>query len=212
MGVSRVFFFLIVLVERCFPNKSFAAKVLAVTKSESKYRFTTASGQMTVADPVFGLCSSVLNGSLTTERIGNWIQPTNLYGHVTVTGSAEATEATFAIRLCLLQWHESDEKNQFDGLRLLEDPTEPGGPWKVSEKGVFSILWDSYIVVQNNPQNAKFSQTVEVQVKMRKRPRCLYDGQALKKDQIFYCFMSDAAGLDNFPSVAAGLQLRYTDT
>lgn len=197
---------------RRLPAASFAAKVRAVVKAESKFVFSKGASQVAQGDPFFIHVSDISQGTGASQRIGNWIQPTNLYGHVTIAGNNGATQDHNGVRVMLLQWNEDDEKNQFDGSRILQDNLSPGGPWRVTEKGVFSVLWSSFLTVVNNSDNTQFVKTLKFDVKMHKRKRVLYEGPNLRKFQIFFCAFTDSTILELFPSVETQIQLRYSDS
>lgn len=196
------------------PSAAFAQRVRSVVKAESKYLYSFTSDEFERTAPLVFLISNVVPGTDATERVGNWIQPTALYGHITVTGtdSHPAVQDTQKnVRCCLVQWNEDDSKNSFDGLRLLENTAAPGGPWRVSEKGTFTILWDKYFTIINKSDNMQFSKTVAFNVKMHKRPRVLWDGITRKKNHIYLCVMTDAVPTE-LPTAQADMQLRYTDS
>lgn len=181
-------------------------------KPESKFLFTHATGDAVLNIPFIIHVSHIVPGVGINARVANFVQPTNLYGHINVTGDGAASAVTSQVRLCFVQWHEDDSKSSFDGQRLLQDQQAPGGPWNVSEKGVFTILWSHYCTVTNNLENAKLSKTLRFDIKMHRRQRVLYDASASKKHQIFFCAMSDIVGFGPFPHVDAQIQLRFTDS
>ncbi len=197
---------------RRLPTPSFAAKVRAVVKAESKFRYIKGAGQVAQGDPFFIHVTEIAQGTDASNRIGNWIQPTNLYGHLTIAGNNEATQDHNAIRVVFLQWNEDDEKNQFDGTRLLQDNLTPGGPWRVTEKGTFTVLWSSFLTVVNNSDNTQFVKTLKFDIKMHKRKRVLYAASELRKFQIYFCMLTDSTAIENFPSIEAQIQLRFTDS
>ncbi len=197
---------------RRLPAASFAAKVRAVVKAESKFKYLKGAGQVAQGDPFFIHVSDIGQGTDASQRIGNWIQPTNLYGHITLTGNNAATQDHNGIRVLMLQWNEDDEKNQFDGTRLLQDNLTPGGPWRVTEKGVFTVLWSSYLTIVNNSDNTQFVKTLKYDIKMHKRKRVLFNANELAKFQIYFCCLTDSTSIENFPTVEAQIQLRYTDS
>lgn len=181
-------------------------------KPESKFIFSHQKGDAVLNLPFVVHVSHVAPGVGVNSRVANFIQPTNLYGHIDVTGDGSCEAVTSKVRLAFVQWHEDDSKSAFDGQRLLEDQQAPGGPWNVSEKGVFTILWSSYFTVTNNLENAKLSKTLRFDIKMHKRQRVLYDASASKKHQIFFVAMTDIVGFGPFPHVDAQIQLRFTDS
>ncbi len=195
---------------RSTPSRRFVSN--AGAKPESKFVFTHEKGEAVLNLPFVVHVSHIVPGVGVNARVANFIQPTNLYGHINVTGDGACEAITSQVRLCFVQWHEDECKSAFDGQRLLQSQVAPGGPWNVSEKGVFTILWSTYFTVTNNLENAKLSRTCKFDIKMHKRQRVLYDASASKKHQIFFCAMTDIVGFGPFPHVDAQIQLRFTDS
>ncbi len=199
---------------RMAPGGNFAAKVRSVVKAESKftYSFSSLAEFRRTQAKVLDL-SGVVAGLGASTRIGNWIQPTVLYGHITVVGDTAAILPTSSVRLCLLQYHEDESAAPFDADILLENTLTPGGPWQVTSKGKYSILWSSYFTITNDFANLAFTRTLAFNVKMHKRPRILFAGATLKKEQLFFVALTDIdVGAGAAPLVAAQIQLRYTDS
>ncbi len=193
-------------------NPAFAAKVLAVVKPESKFTFNIIQGDCFVNNPVSLVVSGQDEGVGASQRIGNWIQPTSLYGHVTISGMPEALRHHSSVKLCFLQFHDDSQSSAFDPNNILENNIAPGGPWKVTEKGKWSILWSKYLIVVNHVDNSQFTKTVAFNINMRNRPRCLFAEGLLKREQIFFVALSDAPGNPDEVQVLAQVQLRYSDS
>ena len=198
---------------RRMPPANFAAKVRSVVKAESKFHYTFtefANFQRTAAyvQPL-----SIINQGIgASGRIGNWIQPTVLYGHITVQGAPSAVLNTSHNRVCLLQYNEDESLTPFDAVILLEQTLTPGGPWKVTSKGKFTILWSAYFQTTNSIDNLSYERSLPFNVKMHKRPRCLFDVNAQKKGALFFVALTDInVGGGDPPTVATAIQLRYTD-
>jgi len=196
---------------RRMPAAKFAAQVLAVVKPESKFHFRDVADITAQGDPMVTALSVIDQGTTAQLRIGNWIQPTTLYGHITVTGDTESVIDHSSVKLCLLQWNEDEDKNPFDGSELLQDNDAPGGPWRVSEKGTFTIMWSAYLIVINDVNNSQFSKTLKFNVDMKKRPRVLFEGPNRKKNHLFFAALTNHGAL-NAPRIELQSQLRYTDS
>lgn len=199
---------------RRMPPANFAAKVRSVVKAESKYHYTFtgfANFQRTAA---YVQALSIVNqGVSATTRVGNWMQPTVIYGHVSVQGAVSALLNTSHCRLAILQYHEDESAIPFDAVIMLEQTLTPGGPWEVISKGKYSILWSAYFHITNALDNSTYERTLPFNIKMHKRPRCLYDANTQKKEQLFFVALSDIdVGAGDPPQVATQIQLRYTDS
>ncbi len=199
---------------RMAPGGNFAAKVRSVVKAESKFLYSFSALQEFRRTQAFvSNLSSINQGLGASTRIGNWIQPTVLYGHITVTGDTAAVLATSSVRVCLVQYHEDESQAAFDASILLENTLTPGGPWQVISKGKYSILWSSYFTITNDFANLAFTRTLAFNVKMHKRPRVLYATATQKKEQLFFVALTDIdVGAGAAPLVATQIQLRYSDS
>lgn len=199
---------------RMAPGGNFAAKVRSVVKAESKFIYSaTALVNVARTQAIVVSLGNVPQGVGASQRIGNWIQPTVLYGHITVNGDAASLLDTSSVRICLLQYNEDESSTAFDANILLENTLTPGGPWQVISKGKYTILWSSYFTITNNLANLAFTRTLAFNVKMQKRPRVLFAGSTQKKQQLFFVALSDVdVGAGPFPQVAAQIQMRYTDS
>ncbi len=195
------------------PGRAFAARVRAVVKAESKYKYLPFEADPTVTAPFVHHVSEIALGQLSTQRIGNWIQPTSVYGTVRVFGNPASEELTDGVRVGCLIWNNDNDSDAFDATNLLEFNEAPGGPFKIPEKGSFTILWTRYVQVVNNDDNAQFVKTLKVSFPMVRKPKILYDGGESKKYQIFFFALSDTPGLSETPPHIEGdLTIRFNDS
>lgn len=192
---------------------SFASRVRAVVKAESKYKYLPFEADPTITSPFVHRISAIALGNLSTERIGNWIQPTSLYGTVRIFGNNDSEETTDGVRVGCLVWNNDNDSDAFDATNLLEFNEAPGGPFKIPEKGSFTILWTRYVQVVNNDDNAQFVKNLKLSVSMIRKPKILFDGGENKKFQVFFFALTDTPGLSETPPHIEGdLTLRFTDS
>lgn len=194
---------------------NFAAKVRQVIKPESKFLFaeTVAANVILNIPVVVPITNTLGQGVGASTRIGNWIQPTALYGHITLQGASAAEFPVDFIRCVIIQYNDDQAAAPFDPDVLLESATAPGGPWKVTSKGIFTVLWSSYFTITNDQANLAFTRTIPFDIKMQKRPRVLYDSATAKKGQLFFICMSTKLVVPApYPLCSTQIQLRYTDS
>ncbi len=195
------------------PKAVFAQQVRSVIKQESKFHFIAAQGFPIATEPMILRLSEIPQGIGASARVGNWLKPTNLYGNITITAFNNAAFPSYRVRVAILQWNEDESKDVFDGSRILEDDNSPGGPWRVSEKGQFTILWSKFCAVVNNSDNTQFVKSFPFQIKMHNKKRVLFEGAAPKKFQLFAFVACNAPiGSGEPPGVVVESQLRYTDS
>ncbi len=194
-------------------SPAFARGVLRVTKPESKFFYTNAVN-LTVqfTFPMTTPLDDIKQGSGASDRIGNTIHPTVLYGHVTVQGSHDGDAGHAGVRICIVQYHEDASVVAFNPQILLQLEATPGGPWAVINKGKFSIVWDKYVTLSMRRDNSQFLKTCAFNVNVKNRPDPLYDEAVRKKHTYYMVVLTDAAGGPDHIEASVQIQLRYTDS
>lgn len=193
------------------PSPSFTRGVLAVVKPESKFFFSTHKASTSLGTPFFLFLDDMKQGTDSSGRVGNEITPTVLYGHVIVEGNHLGDDDSAGVRIVIIQWHDDQNNSPMDPDEILQETAQPGGPWKVQSKGLFSVVWSKFVSISQRRDNSQFLKTCSFDVKIRKRPNPLWNGDILKKHHYHILAFTDAGGGADFVTVNAQVQLRYTD-
>ncbi len=149
-------------------------------------------------------------GTLATQRIGNWIKPVTWYGMITVTGDPAEADSTSLIRLMAIQWLEDETQNPISLEDIVQDTAEPHQGFNIQNKGQFKILWSRTAIISNNNDNPQFQKMFKFYVKPRMK--VLYDAAAAKKGQLFLLAFSNIPVGGSPPQYEFSSRLRYTDS
>ena len=197
-------------------SPAFARQVKAVVKPESKYLYTSIHRSLVeLANPFVESLDDMKQGSGVSLRIGNSVSPTVIYGQMTLVGVhlGDGLHDVSAVRMVLLQYHDDQSESPFDASIVLENSATPGGPFKVTSKGRFTVVWSKFLNIVNRRDNSQFSKTCPVQVNVKKYRDPLYDAAVAKKHHYWMCVFTDANSVGGwFVEVRQQLQLRYTDS
>ncbi len=156
--------------------------------------------------------SNIAQGDLSTERTGNWLQPINLHGYVTVTGTAGASEETLQVRVGLFRWLNDQSVDPPDIGQIVNDTGNPSGPFSFRDKNSFKILWSRFVNVQTNPDSPQFLKTLRYYIRLGRSQKLLYDNAEFKKYQLFFFALSDGLVVGDEVQVSLTNTLRYTDS
>ena len=165
-----------------------------------------------IGAPVIAHLSGVALGDLSNQRSGNWVQPINCHGYVTVTGTPGASVETLQVRVGLLRWMNDDSVDSPDLLQIMNDPGNPSGPFSFRDKNSFKILWSRFVNVQTNPDSPQFLKTLRYYVRLGRSQKALYDNALFKKYQLFFFALSDGILIGDEVRVSLTNTLRYTDS
>ncbi len=112
--------------------------------------------------------------------------------------------------------NDSLKANPVIASEFLEDPNRPGGPFRVSRKGEFSVLWTKFLFLSNHSDNVTFSKTLKWTLNLQKKSKTLFDGVGADdgtKYQYFFCAVSDSLSPVSFPpTLDVDSMFRYTDS
>ncbi len=165
-----------------------------------------------IAAPIILHLSDIAQGDLSTERNGNWIQPVNLHGYVTCTGTDGATVDTLQVRVGLFRWLNDTSMDPPTVDRIMNDPGNPSGPFSFRDKSAFKILWSRFLNVQTNSDSPQFLKTMRYYVRLGRSRKALYDEAVFKKYQLFFFALSDGVGAGDDVRVSLTNTLRFTDS
>ncbi len=157
--------------------------------------------------------SNVVLGDLSTNRTGNWIQPINLHGYVTLTGTVGASVQTLQVRVGLLRWMNDASTDPPAIGQIVNDPGNPSSPFSFKDKNSFKILWSRFLNIQTNPDSPQFLKTLRYYVKLGRSQKALYDGGIVqKKYQLFFFALGDGLVAGDEVQVSLTNTLRFTDS
>ncbi len=189
-----------------------AYKVRCIINAEMKVRFlSVALGDVTQGTgDVIPVSSTIGSGTLSGQRIGNWIKPINLHGQVVLTGEQGAAEPLFNVRCGFVQWLNDEQFDPISVAQIIEDPVAPFGPLNFGNRGSFKQLWSRKYILSNNSDNSQFLKTVPFYIKLRV-PKATYDDGNPKKFQIYFYILGDHI-LATAPKFSLDFTMRYTDS
>ncbi len=166
-----------------------------------------------IGTEIISTLSNVVLGDLSTNRTGNWIQPINLHGYVTMTGTVGASVETLQVRVGLLRWMNDASTDAPDIGQIVNDTANPSGSFSFKDKNSFKILWSRFLNVQNNADSPQFLKTLRYYVKLGRSQKALYDGGIVqKKYQLFFFALADGLAAGDEVQVSLTNTLRFTDS
>ncbi len=156
--------------------------------------------------------SNIGQGDLSTNRIGNWLQPINMHGYVTVTGTVGASVETLQVRVGVFRWMNDQSVDPPDIGQIVNDTANPSGPFSFRDKNSFKILWSRFVNVQTNADSPQFLKTLRYYVRLGRSQKTLYDAAEFKKYQLFFFALGDGLVAGDDVQVSLTNTLRYTDS
>lgn len=165
-----------------------------------------------IGQPIVTHLSDIAQGDTASERSGNWIQPINMHGYVTLTGSPGATADTLQARVGVLRWLNDASVDAPTIAKIVFDPGNPSGPFSFTNKQSFKILWSRFVNIQTNPDSPQFLKTMRYYVRIGRGPKVLYDGTAIKKNQLYFFALADGLAAGDDVNISLTNSLRYTDS
>ena len=166
-----------------------------------------------IGAPVVTLLSNIAQGDLSTNRTGNWIQPINLHGYVTMTGTIGASVETLQARVGIFRWMNDNAADPPDITQIVNDPGNPSGPFSFKDKNSFKILWSRFLNLQTNADSPQFLKTLRYYIRIGRSQKALYDGGITpKKYQLFFFAIGDGLAAGDEVQVSLTNTLRFTDS
>jgi len=198
-------------------SAAFIKKVRRAAGAELKYLATNSTFLVSVSDPSALFLSNVIQGLGPSQRLGNWINPVGMHGTVRCHGTTlAAAPEIWTMRVGILRFNDDISDTTFISSDLLETASRPGGPFKVSSKGKFSVLWTRVVFVSNNSDNGLFNRSLKFRIDLETAPKILFDGPSLTgqtRNHLVFFAMSDSPSPDDEPpSVDIDCMFRYTDS
>lgn len=197
---------------RSSANRQLARVLKNLPKAELKFVHHGFVDEPSQGNSSQRLISDVSQGAAGSDRVGNWIQPVSLSGYITVTGDADGSTApNYGVRVGFCQWFNDESRDSFTTTEVMLDVMRPGGPFNVRARGSFRVLWSRYFIVYNNGENAKITHTERYFLKLKQSPKCLYNVDLQKANQIFWFCLSDDRDGTAPPTVEVDAMFRFTD-
>ncbi len=196
-------------------RSSLSSKVKSIVDSEIK-NSVRASDFATFA-PNAGFLDSpttaIVQGMLTSQRIGNWVEPVNIHGLIQLRGINNATNDTTAVRLTVFQWYNDENTDPATNGAIMFDAAGPFSPYSFQNKDSFKVLWTRLCYLVNSNQNDKFAQLYRFYIRLNNAPKVLYTGaNTPKQNQIFVSAVSELVGIGDEPEIAIDVTFRYRDS
>lgn len=155
--------------------------------------------------------TAIGQGDLNTQRTGNWIKPTTLFGQVTLKGNiGAAAGVTPLYRVGIACWKQDETANPFALAQVMQNTNSPHQGYRISNKGQFKILWSRTGVLSSQEDNPKFVVTHSFYLKPVLK--ILYEAAADKNNHLFLFAYSDILAAASPPTIVFDLRLRYTDS
>jgi len=200
------------------PSYSFARKVRRVVSAELK--FSTNTNNDTLLQDAVAISTPVVNnittgiavGTSATQRVGNYVDPVNIHGTISLEGNATSATPTYKARIIFLAWTDEFLSGVSPQLGdILETPTDPWSMFDTSAKGRFKSLYSRKVLLVNDETNPKFSMTFNYHVKMGKIPNLSYQGATALRNHVMLFVLADNDGV-NFGTFNLSNMFRYTDS
>lgn len=124
--------------------------------------------------------------------------------------------AFFQVRVGCFLYHEPFPlATDVDANTIMDSQDFIFGSYNYDRKGQFSVLYDKYLSVGNDPSSPHFLHTVSVSLDLTSLPRVLFAGGAGAKNHIFGFVFSNAGdipGVFSAPFAAMSSVFYYTDS
>lgn len=167
---------------------------------------------VSIGSPILTPLSNIGQGDLVTQRNGNWVQPINLHGYVTLTGTVGAPSQTLQARVGLFRWMNDNSVDPPNIIQILNDPGNPSGPFSFRNKASFKILWSRFVNIQTDPNSPQFLKTLRYYIRLGRSSKALYDAALQKKYQLFFFAVGDGLVGGDDVQVSLTNTLRFTDS
>ncbi len=195
--------------------RSLSSKVKSIVDSEIKN--SVRSADFATFAPNAGFLDSpttgIVQGMLTSQRIGNWVEPVNIHGLLQLRGINNATNDTTAVRLTVFQWYNDQDTDPATNGAIMFDAASPYAPFSFVNKDSFKVLWTRLCLLVNKEQNDKFAQLYRFYIRLNNAPKVLYSGAALdKQNQIFVSAVTELVAAGDEPQIAIDVTFRYRDS
>lgn len=155
----------------------------------------------------------IAQGLLTSNRLGNWLDPVNIHGYVQLKANAGSAEQTVDVRVGILQWHNDADVDAPTEGAIMNTAGIPLGPFSFKNKDSFTVLWTRCYTLVNNTDNPNFSYNINFYRRLKMAQKVLYDGAAgIKQNQIYFFAFSGALVPGDAPLVSFAITFRYTDS
>ncbi len=193
-----------------------ARRVKRIIGAELKFKVLSI-GPLPVP-PIIGdivpVSDNIAQGDTAQQRNGNWINPVNLHGSVVVRGNqtAQGTDTSVSFRVGFFQWKEDLQFQTPDISTIIQDPVAPLGPWNITNKGSFQVIWTRKFFISNDDDNTYFTRKLDFYLRLGRRQKALYDDGNPKKYHYFFMIMNDATDAVNLTEYFLDYTLRYTDS
>ncbi len=190
---------------------SFRSRVLKIVGVESKFLIFGNSHQPFVGTPESHHISQMQLGISPSQRVGNWVKCSTVYGNIIVTGNSGSAVVHFGVRVGVALWRNDESTDPFDAGTIMADSADPAGAFSVIERGGYTVLWTKYLNVVNNDDNSQIVKTIPFNVDLNWMPKTLYDGAEFKKYHLFFFYLSDDISGALPVNIQTSGILRYTD-
>lgn len=190
-----------------------AGRVKRLIGAELKYNTVGAGGEaISGASASVTRITQISQGATITERNGDRIRPVVIHGKWILRGNTNSAADTTNVRVGIFCWKNNTDTDAPDINRIVQDSSDPNGPFKFAGRGEFTILWSRAVVLSNNSANPKSHMMLTFYKKLGKMPQILYEGADPRKYQLFYFAFSDRAIANDPPTWENSLVFRYTDS
>ncbi len=195
-------------------NRSLASKVKAIVDSEIKNNVRGLDFlPFRIAAPIIDNQTNIAQGLLTSQRLGNWLDPVNIHGYLQIRGNTASALQTMDVRVGVLQWHNDATADPPLIGAIMHDAGAPLGPFSFRNKDSFTVLWTRCYTIVNQFNNPNFSYNVNFYRRLKMAQKILYDGAAvIKQNQIYFFAFSGSLAAADSPEVSIDITFRYTDS
>ncbi len=157
--------------------------------------------------------SNVISGTSATNRIGNWIQPLAIHNRVVITGNVDSPDPFFECRSMLVLYNNNDRTDPFDPTTMLQNNNAVYGPFDYEKLGNWTILWDEFTLVSNDPGSPAFLTTLDVTLDIRDLPQITFVDNFGHQNHLFAVTLGNALIGDPAPPMAKqATQLYFSDS
>ncbi len=192
-------------------KKSLVSAVRSIVDAEIKVRdLSIAPVAILTTGQLVNITLGIGQGDLFTQRNGNWIKPTSMYGTFAIAGNAGNANLLSEYRMYVVCWKEDESVNAATPDKIVTDVTDPFQGYNIPNKGQFQILYTKTGVISNDVDNAMNIHIHKFSIKSNKLSKVLYSGAGVKNNQIFIgAFSSEAA---DAPLWRFTTRIRFTDS
>ncbi len=199
-------------------KSDFTALVYAAVGAETKIRIRELSHESVFrTHPTRVLLTGMGHGTTNNTRIGDWIQPVSLDAMITMEGDTHASdERDFEqVRVGFLMYKADASTDFFNPDDLIANVDFPMGPYALTGKGKWEVLWDAYASVSNNSSHPDFLQTMHCSLDLSSLPRCTFRDALIGRNALYFFALSSAdvpLGPVLPTNITMSTQVLYTDS